>query len=454
MADRHGRAHYASIVANVGVIPRARSGGTVGRVLENVGWLASAKALGAVLSLVYLGLATRTLGPEGFGQFVLILGTAQAAAAVVAFQTWQLIVHFGMPHLAAGRRDAVDRLILFSIALDLGGGLIGCVLATAGVLLLGPHLGWSDDVQVEAILFAFVILLAVRSTATGILRLFDRYALAAAADAAMPVARLIGALIVLAAGATVTRFLIAWAVAEVVTAIAYWTMVVRATGYRYRWPSRSTVRGVRAENPGIVTFALISNAGSTLSAVGRSAALLLVGVAAGAGAAGGYRLAHQLALALAKIADLLSRGMFSELARAHASEDRSQLGQLFRRSSAVALIAGLLIAALVVFAGHPILGLVAGKEYLYAYPLLVILGLAAAVDVVGVSFEPTLLATGRAALAFRLRLTATVFLLGLMLFLLDRMGVTGAAWASLAASTLALVLFGVAGWRAAHPPRR
>ena len=48
------------------------------RALTNTGWLMGARGINGVLSLGYLALATRALGLEGFGQFVLVTAFAQA----------------------------------------------------------------------------------------------------------------------------------------------------------------------------------------------------------------------------------------------------------------------------------------------------------------------------------------------------------------------------------------
>ncbi|MGN6622487.1 MAG: lipopolysaccharide biosynthesis protein, partial [Sphingomonas sp.] len=41
---------------------------------RNLGWLLASRGVLAVLSLVYLGIATRTLGVYNFGRFALING--------------------------------------------------------------------------------------------------------------------------------------------------------------------------------------------------------------------------------------------------------------------------------------------------------------------------------------------------------------------------------------------
>jgi O-antigen/teichoic acid export membrane protein len=425
----------------------ARSG-TLARVIENAVWLLGGKAVGAILSLIYIGMATRSLGPELFGQFVLILGTGQAVSAIVTFSTWQVVVNYGMPHLHSGNREALGRVLAFCIALDFGAALAGCVIAAVGVLLMAPLMGWDATLSRDALLFCFVVLLSFRSTAIGILRLHDRFGLAAAADSVTPIVRLVGALVVvLAFRPSVSGFLVAWAVAELLTAAAHWVLALReARGALDPAHWRGIVSAGR-DNPGLWHFAAITNMGTTLNALGKQFSVLLVGLVAGPAAAGGYRLAFQLGRSLAKLSDLMSRSAFAELARVHVAHTGEQLRKLFRHAARFSVVAGVVIIVLLLTIGRPVLGLVAGDEYLSAYPLLLMLGTAAALDLGGSSFEPALMATGHAGNAFRLRVWTTLLQAILLAALLPTWGVTGAAVATLTASALGLLLYGVIAWR-------
>ncbi|HWI86478.1 MAG TPA: lipopolysaccharide biosynthesis protein [Sphingomonas sp.] len=427
----------------------ARSG-TLARVVENAVWLLSGKLIGAVLSLVYLGMATRTLGPDAFGQFVLILGTGQAVGAIVSFSTWQVVVRYGMSHLQSGNGAALGRLLAFCLALDGGAAVVGCLLATMGVLLLGPHLGWDSRLSRDALLFCFAMVLSFRSTAVGILRLHDRFGIAAAADAVTPLARLIGAVIVVLVESSVLGFLIAWAAAEILTAAAHWVAAFRMTRAGLRPADWRGIAQAQRDNPGLWRFAVITNIGATLRAFSGQVSVLLVGLVAGPAAAGGYRLAFQLGRALAKLSDLLARSMFAEIARVHVVRTAQELRRLFRKSTRFSLVGGIVIVALLLLIGKPALGLVAGEPYVADYPLLLMLGTAAALELGGTSFEPALMATGKARLALQLRLVSTIIQLGLLAALLPAYGVIGAAAATLAASFLGLVLFGAVAWRAIH----
>tara|TARA_R110000868_G_scaffold224721_6_gene476872 strand:+ start:3300 stop:4646 length:1347 start_codon:yes stop_codon:yes gene_type:complete len=422
-------------------------------ILRNTGWLLAGKIVGAVLSLIYLGLATRSLGPTAFGQFVLILGTGQAIATIVSFESWQLLVRYGMGFLRAGQYDALGRLVAFCTILDFAGAIIGAGLAVAGVALLGPWFGWSSVTQTQALIFCFVLLVSFRSAATGVLRLHDRFGAAALAETVTPVVRLIGALLVISTGASVTGLLIAWAVAELVTAIAHWALAFRVLQPQRDWWNWRGLVAVPKECPGLWRYAAITNAGSTLGLVGKQFAVLLVGASVSPAAAGGYRIAHQLGQALANISDMLSRATFSEIMRARAGHTAAELARLFRSASLLALITAAIMIAMLLLLGRPTLALLAGAPYAPVYPLVLILGTAAALDAGSVSFEPALLATGRVWLALRLRLVSTAFLFGALFLFLDKMGTIGAAFATVTASLLALIMLGTAAWRAVHQPR-
>ncbi|HEV2080232.1 MAG TPA: oligosaccharide flippase family protein [Allosphingosinicella sp.] len=420
---------------------RAKRSGTLGRVLENAGWLLAGKGFSAILGVAYTAILARSLGRQDFGEFVLVVGTAALVSSFVAFQTWQAMVRFGMDHVRETISPGLSRLTAFCIALDLGGAIVGCILAGVAVLLLGPSFEWSPGFQLEVLLFCCVMLLSIRSAASGLLRVHDQFALGAAADSVQAAMRMVGAVVVLLVEPTVRHFLLAWAVAEVTMALVYWILAARTEGWDLRSVSWRDVRSVPGEHPGLWQFVAITNAGVTLRSISRQLPVLLVGLVVGTAAAGAYRLAHQLGQALARIGDLLSRAIFAELARLHSGGGGDKLNTLFRSSTRLALGGAVVIVAVLLLIGEPLLRLVA-PAFVGAYPLLLILGIAAAVEMVGVSFEPALMATGRAGTAFRLRVMVTLFLLVMMAILLPALGARGAAFANLSSACFAVLLFG------------
>ncbi len=153
------------------------------RLATNIGWLLGGRGINAVLSLVYLALATRTLGLDGFGHFAIIVALGQTVSGLATFQTWQFVVRWG----ADG--DKLKDATGFAIALDLLSLGIGTILAaivcyTAQFWLpLPPELLW------VAFGYCMISLISLRSTPIGLLRLRFEYKRATAAEAMQPIIR-------------------------------------------------------------------------------------------------------------------------------------------------------------------------------------------------------------------------------------------------------------------------
>jgi len=417
------------------------------RALRNVGWLLTGKGVGAVLSLIYLGLATRTLGPIGFGQFMLILSIGQAVGALMLFQSWQVVVRYGVPLQTAGDTAALGRLVRFCALLDIGAAAAGVVVVTLILWALDARFGWDDRMTRDAMTFCAVLMLSIRSSAIGVLRLFDRYGIGAAAESTTPVTRFVGAAIVVASGPNVRGFLIAWGAAEILTAIVHWRAVWRIAPDMIRSGWRDSAP-VWREHPGLMRFAALTNVSATLNAIGRQGVVVAIGLVTGPAAAGAYRLAFQLSQALAQIAEMFSRGIFPEFSRADRATSRDDLRRLFRQSTRLTLTVGAIICLAVPILGEPALHLVGGRAYTDAWPLVLVLSLAVAIDVMGIGFEPMLIGTGRAGAAFRIRLAAVAVLIVAAMGLVPRFEALGAALATLASSLAALVMLWPAAMRA------
>lgn len=417
------------------------------RILANTGWLLGGKGVGAVLSLAYLAIVTRTLGVADFGRFALVLSAAQVIKTLVSFDSWQIVVRYGQPHLAAGNSDALNRVLRFCILIDLASAAAGGGLAAAILLFFGDMLDVGPGMALQVWLFCMVMMVTIRSSPTGVLRLFDRFDSAALAETMVPVGRMIGAALALALAPGITGFLIAWGAAELLCAISYWYLALKVGRGRIgHWGAGRALDAPR-ENPGIVGFLTATNLQTSLASIGQQVAVLIVGGFVGPAGAGLYRLANQLANSLTKISSLLSRSIFVELSRT-STDGTEALGALFRRTNRLALGAGAVIILLIVAIGHPLLGLIAGSEFLPAYPLLLMLGIAACIDLIGVSYRPLLMATDRAGLSLRITLVSTLLLLGLQAALLPLYGTQGAAMANIVAALVGFALMGLASRRA------
>ena len=100
-------------------------------VVRNFGWMLSARVLAAVFSLIYLAIITRSLGVTGFGKFALITGAAQFLANLLAFQTWQIIVQYGVAHIENNDETRLARL--YRAAWDQASSRSAVALASATI---------------------------------------------------------------------------------------------------------------------------------------------------------------------------------------------------------------------------------------------------------------------------------------------------------------------------------
>jgi len=389
-----------------------------------------ARGVNAVLSLGYLALATRALGLEGFGSFVLVTAFAQALAGLVSFQTWQAVVRWGQ------RCETVADAIGFAVALDLLSWAAGAIAAALLLAFGGDWLPVPRELRWEAFALTGVWLLTFRSTPTGILRLHDRYAKAAVADSVTSIVRLAGAVAVTLTWPTINAFLLVWAVAEVATAATYWRFALASEPITPR--TISLTRLPRAEK-GAWSFVWGTGLSGTLLIASRQVLVLLVGAIGGPALAGIYRVAAQLGEGLLKLAQALLRATYPELVR-----DPEAARHIAARIGRIAVLTGAIVIALAVLGGHWLILAIAGREYAPAYGPMILLSAAAAVELAGASLEALLVSRGHALRNFMLRAVPTLLAVASLPLVVSRQGAMGAAAAVLVASLLTVAGLAIA----------
>lgn len=424
---------------------------------QNLGWIMSSKGLDAVLGLIYLGITTRALGLADFGRFSLITGASEAIVTLIAFPTWQIIIQYGVTHLLAKDEAALGRLFRTAALLDCCAAAIGTLLVMLIIGLFAHRLGIGPDLQGFVMAYSLVQLLTLRSTPLGILRLRDNYARAALADSITPITRLAGTVTAWLFFPTIAGFLVGWAAAEIARFLAFWWSIRQDGDFRRLLSARFDRAVVAKENPGFLRFAFSTNANVALSLSEKQIPLLLVGAFVSTSAAGAFRLAFQLAQALSKLAQMLTRAAFPELVHAVRTSPPSKVARLLRKMLLASSASALAILLLVAVIGKPVLLLVGGEQFVSAYPILVWLAAAGCLDLATVGFEPILMALHRAGSAFIVRVIAAIITVTVTVFFTQHYGVIGTAIALVvgtiaAEAMLALVTFRAVARMATETP--
>ena len=397
-------------------------------MLANLGWLIGGKGFGAVCSLAYLAILTRTLGLKDFGHFSLIFGTSQALIAVAGFQTWRVVVRFGAEHVHRRNWDAFGRLAMLAGVLDVCGALIGCAIAYLAFFQFAGVLGLNPELIDLAFWFNVASLWALVSAPTGIVRALNRFDVAVYVEAVVPLGRLLAALAIWLTEPSLTRFLIAWAAIDIFEAIIYWIMARRLCPQSIRLSHVGDFAGALRDNPGVIRFFFITFCSATLEAAYRNGPLLAVGYLVGTRAAGLYRLAQQLAQGLAKLSTLLARAAYAEIARARVASALGEFRKLIRQTSLLAGAGSAIVVLIVLVAGGFLLELLGGEQFAAGKPILIALVVGASFELASVAFEPMLDSTGRAKLSLTSRAFAVIATaIGIVLFS-PIGGAEGVAW--------------------------
>lgn len=400
------------------------------RLLKNILWLLGGRGFNALMSLLYLAIATRTLGLEGFGYFAIIVALGQAITGIANFQTWQFVVRWGSGKEGPGEATG------FAIALDMLSVVMGTILSIAVIGTAQLWLPLPGELLPLAFGYCMISLISIRTTPTGLLRLRFKYATATAAEAVQPAIRAAGAVLALFFMPNVAGFILAWGASEVAVAIALWIAAARDQRIDL---SQISLRNIPRDHPEAWRFVWSTNLSGSLNIAGKQVMILLVGSLGGEALAGGFRVASQLGQALVQLAQTVSKAIYPELVHA-----RDEALALARRMANIALIGGVLAVLTALVLGRWGLAFVAGPEFEGFYWAMVILAIAGAIELVGASLESLLVSAGNAGTAFVVRAVPTVLALVLLDVAIEWNGAKGAALTVLGSSALAVIGFYIA----------
>ena len=410
------------------------------KIFRNARMLISGKAAAAVLSLAYLAIASRTLGPEGLGYLVLAHAYVQTVAYITRFQSWQAIVRFGAPLISNDQSTIFKTLLRFTIKLDLLSGVLAIAVALGLASLVGGLMNWPDEAMSLVYLYCLATPFLIAATPTGVLQLYDSFKSLGWQLTILPGVRFVGAILILAYGGGLTEFLTVWIVSAVLSGASLWILGWRELKKRSLLPSFKRQVGEKADRAWL-PFMIRTNLSSTLELTQTNLPVLIVGAMLGSAASGFLQIATNLSNLIAHPANMLNHATYPELSKVLVRDGRDEMRGIAWRS----VLTGSAIAApfviIYLLFGKQLAVAVGGSEFAPAGILVGLMAMAQLWRIASVVFESAALATGRAGYVLGSQIASSIILILIMVVSLPSFGPIGAPLALIAGSMILIARY-------------
>ncbi|GJQ35474.1 MAG: membrane protein [Anaerolineaceae bacterium] len=397
------------------------------KVMRSSGSLFSNNTLALGLSVVQGIMATRLLGPAGFGLIGVVMAFASTVNSVFSFRMGELVVRYGGEYLNKQEKEQASALLKAASLTEAIVSLLAFLVVLATAQLAETNLAKTPDIAWMFTFFAINLLANFNTeTSTGILQITERIKLQGTVNL---IQAIITTLIIAGAfffGGNVTIVLIAYLIGKSILGLGLFTLAQiqlreKLGGGWWRTPfSKLTTRRE------IFRFAFSSNISATIIKLFRESELIWVGFFLDTTAVGYYRVAYTITHFLAIPADPLIATTFPEINKLAVERAWGKLKSFLKRITAFSFSYNIAIGAGLILFGQWVIRIYSGADYLAAYPALVALTIGLVFNYILFWNRPLLLALGLPEFPVYVTLAAGVIKLALSFWLVPVYGVTAA----------------------------
>jgi O-antigen/teichoic acid export membrane protein len=312
--------------------------------------------------------------------------------------------------------------------------MLVCILIAP---LVGARLGWGPDLVALAQIAAPLSFANAISTPKGMLRLFGRFDLLTAHSTITPAIRLAWVTVLAFTGGSLLWYIIAWLIAGWGgAAVGFWFGWREAARRSMLNEIDGSMRRLAHRNSGVWRFSIFSNLNSSVALIPTQLAVLLVASLLGPAAAGVFRIAREVGTGMLKPVDVINQTIFPDMARLVATRNWRRLTRAAVRAGMTAAAVGLAVTLLILVAGNILIGLIFGKAFVAAVPILLLMAIGTSIRVLAFAADPIMYALGRPGIPLILSLTSALLFVTVMIWRLPIDGLPGAGWAFLAMGTM------------------
>lgn len=401
--------------------------------MGSIGHLLTGSMAVAVVMALSTIVAARTLGPEAFGVFALVLTIGRICERLIRFESWQPLIRFGSQEEIESDPKAMGELFLLGLLLDVACAFIAAAVMLAGGLLIMPLIGLDTSQFYLLLIFAPAIAFNIRGTPTAAMRMAGHFKLLAYFQLFAASLRLIMGGIAWALDASLPAFMAIWTVAQLIDTAIFGVLGVRAMGVlNISNPLRAGVSGLTTRFPGFMSFAWSTNASSALRTLTHEADTLLVSALAGPTSAGVYHIAKRFAKIAQQVAAHVQTVLYPDLARMWARRHFEQVRSVKTKVQLALGAIGLLIIAAVAVIGEAGIRWLFGQGFGMVYPLLLTQLAAVTLIMIAAPTRSSLLAMNRPGTVLTIAILASVTFFATASFAIPLAGAIGANYAHVA----------------------
>ncbi|MBI3168556.1 MAG: oligosaccharide flippase family protein [Chloroflexi bacterium] len=397
------------------------------KILRSSGSLFSNNTIALGLSVVQGIMATRLLGPAGFGLIGVVMSFASTVNSIFSFRMSELVVRYGGEYLNKQEKEKASALMK---AASLTEGIVSLiaflvVLATANVaetyLAKTPNIAWMFTFFAVNLLANFNT-----ETSTGILQITDRIKLQGTINLIQAMVTTIIIAWAFFFNGSITLVLIAYLIGKSIIGlglfIAAQIQLHKKLGSGW-WRTPLSALTARKE---IFRFAFSSNISATIIKLFRESEPIWVVFFLDTTAVGYYRVAYTITHFLAIPAEPLIATTFPEINRLAVEKAWNKLKSFLKKVTAFSFAYNTAIGIGLILFGQWVIRIYSGTDYLDAYPALVALTVGLVFNYTLFWNRPLLLALDLPEFPVYVTLAAGIIKLALSFWLVPMYGVTAA----------------------------
>lgn len=352
------------------------------RLARNMTYLVSGTGAAAIFGMLALAFNVRALSAEEFGLLVLLQASALTLVGFMSFGTQQPVIKLGAAALAKEDLPRLGQLIGLGFSFDIFAATVASATAFLVIFLAGDLLGISPALRGLASVFALSLLFNGYLTSSGVFRLLNRFGLMSFIQAGGAAAILAASALFYFIGADFAAYVWMWASLTALTVqVQLFTSLhmIRKRGVKISFDYRAMEQ---ADIKAFFSYCWTTWGTSSTETVRTNGDSLLVGWLVGVEAAGFYGVAKQVAGVLRKMTVIYASAVFPEVAKLAADGDTAGARRLRRRMIWVGCGFGAFAVAAMALVGRPLLAFGFGPSFEASYPALILLMLAAALQLI------------------------------------------------------------------------